>query len=61
MRRPIAFKKGTEEYDRDLSENPYPTWQKLEEMVEKGKIRNLGLSKYVLWLLSITATDHNLQ
>lgn len=42
---PIAFKKGTTEYDPELTANPYPTWQKLEEMVTKGKVRNIGISK----------------
>lgn len=46
--RPVAFKKGTDmEVDHELTENPYPTWQKLEEMVEKGKVKNIGVSKYV--------------
>jgi len=31
--------------DEDLTANPYPTWQKLEELVDKGKIRNIGISK----------------
>lgn len=44
---PVAFKKGKgQQVDRDLTENPYPTWQKLEEMVAKGKVRNIGVSKY---------------
>lgn len=48
--RPIAFKKekgpnGENIYDKELSEDPYPTWQKLEEMVEKGKVKNIGISK----------------
>ena len=30
---------------QDLTENPLPTWKKLEEMVDKGKIRNIGVSK----------------
>ncbi|EJC98432.1 Aldo/keto reductase [Fomitiporia mediterranea MF3/22] len=51
MHWPIAFKKGTgpdgkSVYDPELSENPYPTWQKLEEMVEKGKVRNIGISNF---------------
>ncbi|KAG6845628.1 hypothetical protein H0H87_006681, partial [Tephrocybe sp. NHM501043] len=29
--------------NKNLTENPYPTWQKLEELVEKGKIRNIGV------------------
>lgn len=47
--RPVAFKKDSKsnEVDSDLTENPYPTWQKLEEMVAKGKVRNIGISKYV--------------
>ena len=41
--------------DRDLTDDPYPTWKKLEEMVDKGKIRNIGVSKYVPSLfLSLT-------
>ena len=45
--RPIAFKKNSNNvYDKELSDNPYPTWQKLEEMVEKGKLKNIGVSKY---------------
>lgn len=39
--------------DFDLTENPYPTWQKLEELVGKGKIRNIGVSKYVLSMLPV--------
>ena len=47
MSRPIAIKKGTtDEIDWDLMANPYPTWKKLEEMVDKGKVRNIGVSKY---------------
>ena len=46
FRRPIAIKKGTtDEVDEALTANPYPTWKKLEEMVDKGKIRNIGVSK----------------
>ena len=46
--RPIAIKKGTtDEVDEALTANPYPTWKKLEEMVDKGKVRNIGISKYV--------------
>lgn len=50
-RRPIAFEKGPYEkegkivIDEVLTENPYPTWKKLEELVDKGKIRNIGVSK----------------
>ncbi|KAK2465273.1 hypothetical protein APHAL10511_002627 [Amanita phalloides] len=48
---PVAFKKNRE-IDFDLTENPYPTWQKLEELVEKGKIRNIGVSNFNLRRLS---------
>ncbi|KAE9410002.1 Aldo/keto reductase [Gymnopus androsaceus JB14] len=46
--RPLAVpKNGTPaNYDKDLTENPYPTWQKLEEMVEKGKVKNIGISNF---------------
>ena len=47
--RPVAFRNGGRqtEVDWELTENPYPTWKKLEEMVEKGKVRNIGISKCV--------------
>ena len=54
MFRPIAFKKGTNnEVDEALTADPYPTWQKLEELVDKGKVRNIGVSKYDSSLLSV--------
>ncbi|KAK7025563.1 hypothetical protein VNI00_015916 [Paramarasmius palmivorus] len=40
---PVAKKDG-EPYNRDLTHNPYPTWQALEKLVEKGKVRNIGVS-----------------
>ncbi|KAF8817080.1 Aldo/keto reductase [Phlegmacium glaucopus] len=45
---PVAFKNANNppEVDIELSDNPYPTWQKLEEMVEKGKVRNIGISNF---------------
>jgi len=44
---PVAFKKtGKNILDEALTVNPYPTWQKLEEMVDKGKIRNIGISNF---------------
>ncbi|KAJ2917015.1 hypothetical protein MD484_g3371, partial [Candolleomyces efflorescens] len=44
---PVAFKKGTSsEIDWELTNDPYPTWQKLEELVEKGKLRNIGVSNF---------------
>ena len=46
--RPIAFKKdGANVLDKELTANPYPTWQKLEELVDKGKVRYIGISKCV--------------
>ncbi|KAF7982128.1 hypothetical protein HWV62_29857 [Athelia sp. TMB] len=44
---PIAFKKGSNQVlDEALTANPYPTWKKLEELVDKGKIRNIGISNF---------------
>ncbi|KZT69576.1 hypothetical protein DAEQUDRAFT_669433 [Daedalea quercina L-15889] len=43
---PIALKKGTYELDEALTADPYPTWEKLEEMVDKGKVRNIGISNF---------------
>ncbi|OJT03862.1 hypothetical protein TRAPUB_5453 [Trametes pubescens] len=44
---PIAFKKGSDNVlDEELTANPYPTWKKLEELVDKGKIRNIGVSNF---------------
>ncbi|KAF9478221.1 hypothetical protein BDN70DRAFT_880285 [Pholiota conissans] len=42
---PVAFGKDGKN-DVALTENPYPTWKKLEEMVEKGKVRNLGVANF---------------
>ncbi|KAH8825923.1 NADP-dependent oxidoreductase domain-containing protein [Flagelloscypha sp. PMI_526] len=46
---PIAFpktpKKGVP-YLKELTADPYPTWKKLEELVDKGKIRNIGISNF---------------
>lgn len=60
--RPVAFKEpGPNDeirVDYELTENPLLTWKKLEEMVAKGKVRNIGVSKYgplfVLVLYSIS-------
>jgi len=49
---PVAFKKGRTDpdgkpvVDMDLTDDPYPTWQALEKMVDKGKIRNIGISNF---------------
>jgi len=29
-----------------LTADPYPTWKKLEELVDKGKVRNIGISNF---------------
>jgi diketogulonate reductase-like aldo/keto reductase len=39
------YEKGKMVVNKALTEDPYPTWKKLEELVDKGKIRNLGVSK----------------
>ena len=52
--RPVAIlkepylKSGRFVVDKTLSNDMYPTWKKLEELVDKGKIRNIGVCKYVL-------------
>ncbi|KZP13929.1 Aldo/keto reductase [Athelia psychrophila] len=44
---PIAFKNGSDQVlDAALTADPYPTWQALEALVDKGKIRNIGLSNF---------------
>lgn len=35
--------------DKPLSGDMFPTWKKLEELVDKGKIKNIGVCKYVPW------------
>ncbi|KAL0945722.1 hypothetical protein HGRIS_014869 [Hohenbuehelia grisea] len=42
--KPIAFNKNGQEYDRQLTTDLYSTWQKLEEMVEKGNVQTIGVS-----------------
>jgi diketogulonate reductase-like aldo/keto reductase len=50
MHWPIAFKKepkadGSPIVDFELTENPYLTWKAMEELVDTGKVRNIGISK----------------
>ena len=47
---PIAFNRDGSVYNKELTDDPFPTWQKLEELVKKGKIRNIGVSKCVCTL-----------
>lgn len=44
---PFTLNRDGSLYNKELTENPYPTWQKLEELVDRGKIRNIGVSKCV--------------
>lgn len=43
---PLALNRDGSLYNKELTDNPYPTWQKLEHMVEKGKVRNIGISNF---------------
>jgi len=53
---PVAFNKTTNKVDEALTANPYPTWKKLEELVDKGKIRNIGISNFnIARIKNITA------
>ena len=45
---PVAMDKETGKLDEYLTEHPFKTWKVLEELVKKGKIRNIGVSKYVI-------------
>lgn len=58
-RRPVAILKepyltsGRFVVDKPLSDDMFPTWKRLEELVDKGKIKNVGVCKYVFWDSSI--------
>jgi len=51
-RRPVAILKepyltsGRFVIEKPLSDDMFPTWKKLEELVDKGKIKNIGVCKY---------------
>ena len=45
---PVAMDKETGKTNEYLTEHPFKTWKVLEGLVKKGKIRNIGVSKYVL-------------
>jgi len=61
---PVAFKKeryqkeGNIVIDEALTANPYPTWKKLEELVDKGKIRNIGISNFNVWRYENLTSNH---
>ncbi|KAG8714117.1 hypothetical protein FRC09_017987 [Ceratobasidium sp. 395] len=50
MHWPVAFDppgpNGEIRVNHELTENPLPTWKKMEEMVAKGKVRNIGVSNF---------------
>ncbi|KDQ20934.1 hypothetical protein BOTBODRAFT_26945 [Botryobasidium botryosum FD-172 SS1] len=49
MHWPVAEKQGARGEpvtDRELSENPYPTWRAMERLVESGKVRNIGVCNF---------------
>ncbi|THU85463.1 Aldo/keto reductase [Dendrothele bispora CBS 962.96] len=59
---PVATKKDGTYYDKELTADPYPTWQKLEEMVAKGKVRNIGVSNFnVRRIQNLTANPLKIQ
>ncbi|KAF9069372.1 NADP-dependent oxidoreductase domain-containing protein [Rhodocollybia butyracea] len=61
---PLAIPKNgsAANYDKELTANPYPTWQKLEEMVEKGKVRNIGVSNFnIRRIQNLTANPLKIQ
>jgi len=42
---PIAFNKDNS-VNKELTEDPYPTWKVMEALVEKGKVKNIGISNF---------------
>ncbi|KAF5338184.1 hypothetical protein D9758_014710 [Tetrapyrgos nigripes] len=59
---PLALKKDGKPYDKVLTDYPYPTWQKLEEMVQKGKVRNIGVSNFnIRKIQNLTANPLKIQ
>ena len=56
---PVAMDKETGKVDEYLTEHPFKTWKVLEELVNKGKIRNIGVSKYVLVRFTIPSLSRS--
>jgi len=49
MHWPVAHKRGIHggsTTDQELSEDPYPTWQAMERLVESGKAKNIGVCNF---------------
>ncbi|KAG8806658.1 hypothetical protein FRC18_005986 [Serendipita sp. 400] len=58
MHWPIAQNADDHTVDMELSENPVRTWKKMEEMVRKGKVRNIGVSNFnIRRLQNLTSSD----
>ncbi|TRM65675.1 NADP-dependent oxidoreductase domain-containing protein [Schizophyllum amplum] len=57
---PIAFNRDGSVYNKELTDDPFPTWQKMEEMVAKGKVRNIGVSNFNIWRLSKLLSHPNI-
>ncbi|KAF7307801.1 Aldo-ket-red domain-containing protein [Mycena kentingensis (nom. inval.)] len=57
--RPLACK-GGQPYNKTLTEDPYPTWKKLEELVAKGK-RVHRLQNLLSHLLKIKPAVHQVE
>ncbi|KAF8308966.1 Aldo/keto reductase [Clavulina sp. PMI_390] len=54
---PVARDPVTKKVDPELTENEYVTWKKLEELVDKGKIRNIGVSNFNMRRLQDLASN----
>lgn len=53
MHWPVAFAQGQTsdgkpKIDWDLTNDVYPTWQAMEQLVESGKVKNIGISNFTI-------------